>query len=94
MSVAKASLSKPDSRQADQYDLCHLGASLSHFPFCLFVSFYFSFNFLFCVYTQTLSSLRFKSHKKDKRELFNIYMLLFFLITVMQLNQEYIEAFA
>ncbi len=39
MSMAKASLSKPDSRQADQYDLCHLGASLSLFPFCLFLSF-------------------------------------------------------
>jgi len=31
MSVAKASLSKPDFRQADQYNLCHLGASLSSF---------------------------------------------------------------
>lgn len=77
MSVAKASLSKPDSRQADQYNLCHLGASLSLFLFCLFYHFHFSFNSLFCVSIQTLSSLRFKSHKKDKWDLFNIYFFFF-----------------
>ncbi len=75
-----------------------ISVSLEHlsltFPFVFLYHFYFSFNFFFCVSTQTLSSLRFKSHKKDKRELFNIYMFFFFLITVMQLNQEYIEAFA
>jgi len=73
MSVAKASLSKPDSRQADQYNLCHLGASLSSF----FSHIHFFLNSLFYFSIDTLSSLRFKCHKKEKKnklDLFNIQL--------------------